>query len=249
MSTFAKKMRRLTAMSFTALIICAVLAATASAASVSWTTGGADLLWSTNTPSNWSTSPAVPAVGDDITFAAAGAVNTTATTNEVDANFTNSINSLWYSQQGDPSTTAEVHTTVIDPGVTLRITGSAALPTTPIAINGLNGNYSLMTGSYGSTVTTQNHTYISGDGTLDISANGGGVGTTSGDIIVRESQSGSSTGQTQTSILNMSGLANFTASVDQLLVGVNTTSSSGSGERPGGGALLDAAGPEGGRSG
>ena len=214
-----KQMKRFAALSFVVFAIAAIVAANASAAvTVTWNSA-ANGLWSTG--ADWTTSTP-PVSTDNVAFGATGAVGTTATTNEVDAGFSSPINTLWYQQQGE-LTGNYVHTTVIDAGQTLKIAGSDGN-----TLKGSNGNYSLIAGNFGTSTSMQSWTYISGQGTLDVSAVGGG--NTGGDIFVRETQGASS--PTNSAHLDLSGLATFNANIDQLLIGyANAYTSGGDGER------------------
>jgi hypothetical protein len=209
MSTFTKKMKWIAAFSLAALIIYAALATPASAIAVAWDAGGApSILWAT--PENWD-GDAVPGSSDDVTFNETGAVALTdppTVTNEVDADMT--INTLWYNQQ-DP--TLYVHTTQIDPGVTLKISGTSS------SISGSSGDYSLYAGDAGDSSASISQTVMTGGGALDISdASGGNTG---GDIVVRVTHG---SGGAHTAILDLSGLASLNANVDQILLGVTTSS-------------------------
>ncbi|MGD0518480.1 MAG: autotransporter-associated beta strand repeat-containing protein [Thermoguttaceae bacterium] len=202
MSTFAKKMRRLAALSLAGFTICALLAATASAAAVTWSgSSGTDLYWSNGgATGNWSGS-AVPTSIDDVTFSNTGA-STGAVTNDVTT--TTWINSLSYGQQD-----AAIHNTQIDPGQTLKITG---------LLGSVVPNYSLLAGGAGAAVTSVSYTYITGGGTLDVS--NASNGNTGGYIMVRETASG---GGNHIADLDLQGLSTFNANVDQLLVGANAS--------------------------
>ncbi len=187
-----------------AAIVAGALVTPVSAAAVGWTgASGSDVNWST--PGNWSSSPSLPTSSDDVTFAAAGASGTVgALTNDVTGSMT--ISTLWYTEE-QPL----YHTTQIDAGATLKIQGNAAAS----SLNGLLGNYSLMAGTTdGSGTTTLSQTVITGDGTLDVSSSTGG--NTGGDIVVRQCRANQGAHR---AVLDLSGLATFAASVDQLLVG------------------------------
>jgi hypothetical protein len=219
MNTCAKQLMWLTTLILAALVFGALVAAPVQA--VSWDAGGApSILWAT--PENWD-GDVVPGSSDDVIFNETGAVALTdppTVTNEVDADTT--INTLWYSQQQDPETV--VHTTQIDLGVTLNISGNT--DPTASGFDGFNGNYSLFAGNNGSSSVVISQTVITGGGTLDISNAGSNTG---GDIMVRETQGGS--GGTNNAILDLSGLASFNANVDQLLVGFASGTSSSNNAR------------------
>ena len=242
MSTFAKQASRFTVLGLAALMIGAALTTSASAASISWTglstaTPPANLFWSDG--ANWSGSvpPATVSPFDDVTFTNAAGValaSPPTVTNEVDASTT--INTLWYNQE---DTTVAVHTTQIDPGQTLKISGNVAAPGAPIFPDGagLQGNYTFMAGSANASTSSNiiSQTVIKGDGTLDLSnATGGNTG---GDIFVRETNPNNGP---HTAILDLHGLTTFNASVDQMLVGYSTQSTGGTNttQRPSGTVYL-----------
>ena len=187
----------------------------ASAVSVTWSDATSDDLWSTITggagTGNWT--GGAPA-GNDVIFnntdsnATAGTV-----TNIVDANQT--INTLRYNEV--TTSTGNTHTTQINTGVTLGVTGSVA------GDSSTQGNYSFYVGSGlndagGTGVTTATFT---GGGTLSINNTGG-------DIIVRNT---SSTNANHNAILDMTGLNQFTANVDQILVGNSNNNGTGNAPR------------------
>ena len=200
---------------FMAAAIISAMVLPASAASISWDAGGSstNLYWSNG--ANWNPD-GVPGSADDLTFSTAGSNATVgAITNEVTANAT--VNTLWYNQDLNSLSQPIYQTTMIDPGQTLKISGSLAEPATlpDGSYSGFQGNISLLVGNYnaaGTTVVSQ--TVIKGGGTLDISSAGGG--NTGGDIMVRQT---ANTQGAHNAILDLSGLATFNANIDQLLVG------------------------------
>jgi autotransporter-associated beta strand protein len=204
MSTLAKTMKRLAAFSLAALMITAVIAATASAAALSWTpTSGID--WST--PANWTGGTLDDT--SDVTFTATGGTAMTVpptlpltATNTVTGGTT--INTLWYRQ---PDTTVAGQVTQISPGVTLKIQGSVTASTD----YNTSETYSLIAGATG---VSTSQTIFTGGGSLDVST--ASNGNTGGDVIV--SQVTSSSG-TRNASLDLSGLSLFNANVDQVLVG------------------------------
>ena len=217
MTDFAKQVKWLTVLGLAALMICAAFAASASAA-VTWTGSAApDVSWtSASIPNNWSSTPNLPLATDDIYFANAGAATVPTVTNEVTTS--TSINSLWYGQQSD--TPFAAHNTKIDAGQTLTITGSATGASITPSFLGLNGPYSLLAGNVGTTNTMNSQTVITGTGELNVQNAGG-------DILVAEVHATSLSAASANAVLDLSGLATFNANIDQLLVGYNTNSTSG----------------------
>ena len=213
MSKISRSLSHLVARVALAAAIVTALAWPVSVAAISWDAGGSatNLLWS-NT-ANWNPDGAPDTL--DVSFTTTGGALPGIVTNEIDASTT--IKSLIYSQQGSSNTLS--HTTQIDTGATLKISGTIAAPI------GGQGVVSLLAGAAGGGSAWISQTVITGPGSLDVSnATGGNTG---GDILVDMTQSG---GGNHTAILDMSGLASFNANIDQLLVG----SSLGSGDRPNG---------------
>jgi autotransporter-associated beta strand protein len=201
MSTLATQMKRFGASSLTTLMITAILVATASAAAVNWTGGSGSHLYWLN-PNNWDPAAAAPTSADDVTFTSAGAQPYTippTVTNEVNSNIT--INSLTCAP------TINVHTTKIDSGMLLSIQGIVAAP------SAADGPVSFWAGAPSAGADDISQSLFTGGGRMEIAdASGGNTG---GDIVVR--QTNAVTGP-HNSILDMSGLASFSANVDQLLV-------------------------------
>jgi hypothetical protein len=196
-----------------------VLAPQALAVSIWWTAqSGTDILWSDN--SNWNLTGPLPAAANPGSPAGMDVIFTNdpqppllaPPTNEVSA--TIAINSLWYKQQ-DP--TQAVHTTQIDAGQTLKISGSVAGPS---VTDGSGApwldNVSLLAGNWnaaGNNIVSQ--TVITGaTGTLDVSS--ATNGTTGGDIFVGQM---SASDGSHNAILDLSGLGTFNASITSLIVG------------------------------
>src|SRR5437016_3300880 len=172
-----------------------IAAANAVVSSVSFCALGVTVTWNNATPpgvwssaGNWTGGTGVPVAADTAVFGAIGSATAAATlTNEVDTNFT--IAALQYTAQSDAGT-PQFHNTQIDSGVTLSVTG---------------GNTSVHVGSLTNAATTySNYTTIAGPGTFNINNTGATVQ-------IRQGSSGASfTGR---ATLDMSGLANFTATV------------------------------------
>jgi hypothetical protein len=223
MSTFAKNMKRIAALSLAGLAICAMIAAPAAAATYNWvgTTGAlppSSMAWSD--VNNWAPNTAYTSA-DDIVFTNTAA-GSGAVTNEVTAS--TAVNSLWYQQ----SDTAYIQTTQIDANQTLKVQGFNA--TTP---SGFSDKFSLYAGNLGTTQTSVLKTVITGTGgTLDVSnATGGNTG---GDIqVAMMSGNAGTTYPDHTAILDMSGLTTFNANVDQMLIGV-TAATNATYDRPNG---------------
>ncbi len=178
----------------------------ASAATVTWN-GFNPLsdLWSS--AGNWTGGPPLPPDStSDVTFSSSTAITSTAVTNEINADTT--INSLQYTQQS-PSAPTIYHTTKIDSDVTLNITGNVSGP------GSAGGVVALYAGGAAGTSTSTSQTTFTGGGNLNINAS-------TADILVRETYNGDAV---HTVVLDLSGLASFTANVDQMLVGFTTTGS------------------------
>lgn len=173
-----------------ALASLALLAAQlASAGPFVWTGAGANLDWLT--PENWS--PAgPPGVADEAQFFNDGATNDAVSINNILSQDL-SVQSLWYGQ------TNGVHNTLIEPGVTLTLTGA------------VTGNI-LIAGTETDNGSSQGETNtISGKGaTLSIQ-------NTSAAFIVR--QESSSGGSNLRSTFDLSGLDNLSAAISRLVVG------------------------------
>jgi autotransporter-associated beta strand protein len=155
-----------------------------------WNGPGAGLNdWSN--PGNWSPAE-VPESLDTVKFYDSGAIGVGVSNinNAVDMNFGGTIDSLQFAN------TNGNHTTVIAPGSTLTISGSAGLIIGTETDNGSSQTvFSTLTGSGGELV-------------LD---------NPSADLIVRQ---GSATNGSQRATLDLSGLGNFSADINQILVGV-----------------------------
>jgi autotransporter-associated beta strand protein len=159
----------------------------------------ATIIWNGAGPglNNWSIagnwSPAeTPESLDNVKFYDVGAtgVGVSNINNAVDVNFGGTIASLQYAN------TNGNHTTFIAPGNTLTISGSSGLTVGTETDNGS-----------GQTVFT----------TITGSAGALAVDNPSADLIVRQ---GSATSSSQRATLDLSGLGNFSADLDQILVGV-----------------------------
>jgi autotransporter-associated beta strand protein len=155
-----------------------------------WNGPGAGLnTWST--AGNWSTAEAPEAL-DNVKFYDPGAngVAVSNINNVVDFNFDGTIGSLQFAN------TNGNHTTLISPGSTLTISGSAGFTVGTETDNGSGQTvFSTFTGSSGELV-------------LDNPA---------ADLIVRQ---GSATSSSQRATLDFSGLGNFIADLSQILIGV-----------------------------
>ena len=219
------------------------LAMPALATAYTWDAGGSgtNLFWLNGT--NWSpdAGSGLPGASDNVTFAGSATGTPTApaynggtsggtVTNEV--NFNKTINSLTYSQVDGGTTSSRIpvyHVTKIDPGVTLKISGTTSVSDT--AAYGTPGAYSFSAGvDLGSTnnfnLTTT--TLFTGGGSLDISDALGH--STGGDIVIRQTTSGvSGSNGTQTAEVDLSGLTSFNANVDQLLIGYSAAPNGGTG--------------------
>lgn len=176
----------------------AIPAAPAGAAVITWTSGDATDNW--NVAANWST--AVPGSADEARFdqTATGVPNGN---NVVDAPFT--VQKLTFGAVGAVAT---AHATTINSGMTLLVTGDAdgSLNAADFSVANDPSTY---TGAKTTLVT------IAGGGTLQV----GNVGTSTADIVIgRRGPSGTGAG-TIGATLDMSGLAAFTAHVDEFLVG------------------------------
>ncbi len=245
-----------------ALMISAILSSTALAVSpIWWFDSSTDKLWSNVNNWNLTASNGLPQttgspVGNDVIFDNTGsAVAPYPVTNEVDNSYYGPINSLWYSQL-DPNPSwnptppnppslaipaINVHKTQIDAGVILTINGSAAAPYT-----GMNGPYALFAGVNAplATYTNGNNsvslTYIVGaDSSSQMSIQSWtGDSATSGDIDVGQSIGGNDAQGNAIAILDMSDLANFTANVDQVLIGYSKSTVSGDPARRSGALYL-----------
>ena len=160
---------------------------TSQAAPVVWSGAGTDMNWSTS--ANWF-GGTPPGTGDDVKFFdLGGGGGFGVVDNIVDINSTN------LSLQFANTNNAIVHTTQINPGVTLMLTGSGGL---------INGNEQ-------SNDTRVTNSITGVGGTLIVS-------NTAANIQVRQPFGTSSTANRTT--LDMSGLDTFNATVARLLVGV-----------------------------
>jgi len=159
---------------------------------ITWSGGsGTDINWSTG--GNWIGGSA-PGASDPVLFDDTGAAAAAGTvTNIVDADFT--ISQLQY-QQFVQNT--KYHTTQIKSGYTLLSTGN------------LEVNYDLTIPP--STYTTTVNTAVTGPGAFQV----GSTGTSTADVIIGFNAAG---GDTDTGILDLSGLATFTTHLDELALG------------------------------
>jgi hypothetical protein len=188
-----------------------------------WTgASGSDINWSTSL--NWNNVTAAtnnpPGPDNDVIFTNTAAVSTPGQVNNVVDSAT-TIHSLWYgiSPAGLPN---NHHTTLINPGVTLSVTGAVSLP----SINGVTVTrgvlvgYNANIGNPGTFPTTD--ATIEGSGILS-------VNNPSADFFVAQfsTQSNHPSGAATRAVLDMSGLDVFTASVSRLLVGCWANGSSG----------------------
>src|SRR5439155_22109869 len=90
------------------------------AATVTWNNATPPGMWSN--AANWTGGTGIPVAADSVIFGATGSATAAATlTNEVDQNFT--ISTIQYAQK-DNLVPAQYHTTQIDNGVTLSVTGT-----------------------------------------------------------------------------------------------------------------------------
>ena len=178
----------------------------ARAATNLWTGGsGTDLFWSTT--SNWSPS-GPPAASDDVQFTNTATVLNAATSNNiVSANTV--VRSLWYRQ-----TNGGYHNTLINPGVTLTISNTAATSLLMVGSEKDGGkDYAFtntISGAGGSLVVTDTNVNSS--------------------LSVRQP---SATSGAHRATLDMSGLDNFSATVGRVQIAVQ-----GSINRPAGTLLL-----------
>jgi hypothetical protein len=156
-------------------------------------TAGVNGNWSN--PGNWSPSGA-PGSSNDVQFSDLGLVGSAGTVdNTVDAAFT--LGSLTYGQ------TNNYHTTLINPGLTLTVTGT----------NGLAAGTGTAAGDGLVPFTT-----VKGPGAALVVSNA------SANVNVDQSQPISGTANsTTTATLDLSGLDTFNATVSRVLVGVDTS--------------------------
>jgi pectin methylesterase-like acyl-CoA thioesterase len=180
------------------LTFCAALSAlAASAATVVWSgASGTDTNWSTG--GNWI--GGVPGGGDDVKFFDAAAVGTAGGTgtntpnNLVDASFGGILGSLQYGN------TNGNHTTVISAGATLNVTNTGGLTV----------------GTLTAPNTTQKvYATITGDGTLNIS-------NAAANIIINQGTNTATGGANMRANLDLTGLANFNATVSRIGIGTST---------------------------
>jgi autotransporter-associated beta strand protein len=144
-----------------------------------------------STAGNWSPAE-IPESLDNVKFYDVGAIGVGVSNinNSVDGNFGGTIASLQY------ASTNGNHTTFIAPGNTLTISGSAGLTVGTETDNGsAQIVFTTITGSAGTLV----------------------VDNSSADLVIRQ---GSATSSSQRATLDLSGLSNFSADLDQILVGV-----------------------------
>ena len=176
-----------------AAVGCSLVVTAFANAQVTWVGPTTDNLWS-----NANNFGGIPPAGQDIVFGDTGTATTAETvTNVVDTDQT--INSLLFNNTG-----ASFHTTQINAGVTLTITGDAGL------------HLGMMT--TGSSVTTQ--AAITGGGTLNLNAPTGSF------IVTNENSSGVSK-----ATLDMRGLSTFNANVTNFFIGTKVDGSSATGAR------------------
>src|SRR5579859_101915 len=147
-----------------------------------WKVGGSTINWSDT--GNWN-GGVLPGANDDVVFAQAGAKSSVITNSIVDQNFT--IGSLRFSQT---NSSTNVQTVLIDPNVTLAVTGT-------------NGFSQLR--DYVSLGSGMNVTVAGQSGTLLVSNETASVAT-----LIDNSQ---------TSTLDLSGLGNYKADVSQVGLG------------------------------
>ncbi|MGA2060033.1 MAG: autotransporter-associated beta strand repeat-containing protein [Thermoguttaceae bacterium] len=189
----------------------------ASAAVITWS-GASPTSNNWSTGANWSASP-IPGSTSNVQFTNTDGTSSATVNNIVDQNFT--ISTLQYNNSNATASTA-YQTTQINAGDTLTVLGSVA------GDGSTTGNWSMYVGTgvandaSASGVTTAT---ITGDGTLN-------VNNTGGDIVVRNTST--SSGSSRRAILNMSGLNQFTANVDQIVVGNSQSSSNAAENRPSG---------------
>lgn len=187
-----KKSALIAAAAFAALPVAASKAAT-----VTWNNATPPGLWSN--AANWTGGSGVPTSADAVVFGATGSATTQGTlTNEVDQNFT--LSSLTYAQQSDAAP-QQFHTTQIDNGITLSVTGTG----------------SVIVGNINNTTTAYSvYTTLTGLGTFAVNNTGGTFSVRQGSV------AGSFTGR---ATLDMSGLSTFTANLSKFEIGVGGSSS------------------------
>jgi autotransporter-associated beta strand protein len=180
-------------------------------AQVSWTGGaGADDLWGTG--ANWSTGVA-PVATDNVLFGnadvqvAPGVVNNIVAVNRT-------IASLTYSNLASVG----FHTTQINPGATLSIAYTSA--------------------TVGNVLTVGTNTSVNNSAQLLTTMTGGGtlaLSGTNGVMVIRQGVNTAAPGTgTQTAILDMSSLANFTADINRIVIGAEGTAEGGVANDPNG---------------
>ena len=149
----------------------------------------------TNTANLWSDSnwtPSAPATIDDVKFYDLGAIpGVSNINNTVGADIT--IGSLQYGN------TNGFHTTLIDSGATLNITGTGGLTVGTLTDN---GNAQIVNAT------------VTGGGALNLN-------NSAANLLVDQGRSANGNG-TQRGILDLSGLGNFTANLSRVAVGVTT---------------------------
>ncbi len=166
----------------------------ASAANRTWTAGGSSNDWSD--PANWNNSQLL-ATGDLPYFRADGLIDDPQTPgNRVTSDFT--LSGLWYYRYNS----SKWHTTEIAEGVTLKLTGAAAATNILLV-----GNYTSAT-----TSTTTTQAAIIGKGTLLIDQSDANI-SLGGSL-------GGSPVPTNTSLLDLSGLSRFQATVNRIDIGI-----------------------------
>jgi hypothetical protein len=174
------------------------------AATVTWNNATPPGLWSN--AASWTGGAGVPVAADSVIFGATGSAATNGTlTNEVDADFT--IGTIQFANHAEVTgghPTAEFHTTQIDAGRTLSVTGT--------------GNSVFVGTNTGVDNTTEVYSTFTGAGTLNINNTGA-------TIMIRQGVTGNVIlNGTQRATWDLGGLANFTANVSALRVGLGTSS-------------------------
>src|SRR5688572_5167936 len=194
--------------SFVVLFVLMLPARAALAANFTWTGGsGTDLFWST--PGNWSPL-GPPGPNDAIGFFDAGVTNDPASINNVvSANIT--VQSLWVGPTiGVAGTTTAAHNTMIHPGITLTVAGSAGTAEGyPLPIPNSTWFVGTKTNITPLETTTITNT-VSGAGTLFLN-------NPNNELNVRQTSRPS--GGAHLSILDLSALNTFNANLGRIRVG------------------------------
>jgi autotransporter-associated beta strand protein len=188
------------------LCLASALVPASHAANFVWSGGsGTDLLWST--PGNWLPS-GPPGPNDAVLFFDAGATNdATLINNVVSANIT--VQSLWAGPiLGEAGLTAATHSTLIYPGVTLTIAGTAGTAEGyPLPIP--NSTFFVGTKSNVSSITTVTNAFFGPGGALVIS-------NVNNELNVRQTHP---TAAAHLAVLDLWGLDTFTAQLGRIRVG------------------------------